>query len=95
MASSLMKGTVTLTDSSKMAFAIGPRERIKAERELGVKVGDLKDGNVGEVYLAYLIFEAIRRDSRFEGVTFDKWVDEHLADYEVDANPESVTPLEQ
>jgi hypothetical protein len=95
MASSLMKGTVTLTDSSKVSFVIGPRERIKAERELGVKANDLKEGNVGEVYLAYLIFEAVRRGGRLEGVTFDQFVDEHLADYEVEADPESVTPLEQ
>ena len=90
--STLMKGSVTLTDGSEHVFVVGPRERIKAERELGIKPSDMKNGEVGEAYLSFLIYEALKRENKVEGKTYDQFIDDLILDYEVDANPESVTP---
>lgn len=92
MASSLMKGTVTLADGSAAPFVVGPRERIKAERTLNLKASDMQDGNIGEEYLAYLMFEAVKRSGAISAaLTFDEFIDQ-LEDYEVDADPQSETP---
>jgi hypothetical protein len=93
--STLMKGSVVLADGSEHAFVIGPRERIKAERELGIKPADMKDGLVGESYLSFLIFEALKREGKLEGVDFDTFIDKYFTDYEVDADPESAKPLSE
>lgn len=93
--STLMKGTVTLTDGTEHVFVVGPRERIKAERELGIKPADMRDGKVGEVYLSFLIYEALKRDDKVEGKTYDQFIDDLILDYEVSADPESVTPLSE
>lgn len=88
----LIKGTVSLTDGTKETFAAGPRERIKAERVLKLNPQDLQDGKAGEEYLAFLIFESLKRVGKLEGVSFDAFIDQHLEDYEVDENPESAAP---
>ncbi len=92
MASSLMKGSVTLTDGKTLPFVSGARERIRAERQLGVKAADMKDGNIGEEYLVFLMFEALRRDGHFAEVSFDEFIDKHLSDYDVQTDPEPATP---
>lgn len=94
--SSLIKGTVTLTDETTHSFVAGPRERIKAERVLGVNAAEMRDGKVGESYLVFLIFESLKRtESIKDDIDFDSFIDELLFDYEVDVDPESPTPLEQ
>lgn len=94
--SSLMKGTITLADGSEATWTAGPRERIKAERALGVKASDFETGNVGEEYIVYLAYEALKREGKIgTEVTFDNFIDEHLGDYGVDDNPESPTPPER
>lgn len=90
--STLMKGTVTLTDGTEHVFVIGPRERIKAERALGIKPSDMKNGEVGEEYLSFLIYESLVRDGKLNGESYDEFIDKFIADYEVSADPESVTP---
>lgn len=89
--STLIKGTVTLTGGATHGFVIGPRERIKAERALGIKPSDMKDGKVGEAYLSYLIFEALKREGELADVDYDTFIDKHIADYEVASDPESQT----
>lgn len=94
--SSLMKGTVTLADGSEATWTAGPRERIKAERALAVRASDFETGNVGEEYIVFLAYEALKREGKIGAdVTFDVFIDEHLGDYGVDDNPESLTPPEQ
>lgn len=94
--SSLMRGTVTLADGSETTWTAGPRERIKAERALQVRASDFESGNVGEEYIVFLAYEALKREGKIgKDVTFDTFVDEHLGDYGVDDNPESLTPPEQ
>lgn len=90
--STLMKGTVTLTDGAEHAFVIGPRERIKAERQLGIKPADMKAGQVGEEYLSFLIYEALKREGIVTAKSYDEFIDDLILDYEVDVDPESVTP---
>jgi hypothetical protein len=94
--SSLMKGTVTLADGSEVTWTAGPRERIKAERALNVKASDLQNGDVGEEYIVYLAYEGLKREGKVASdLTYDAFLDEHLGDYEVSANPESQTPPAQ
>jgi hypothetical protein len=91
-----MKGTITLADGSEATWTAGPRERIKAERALQVRASDFQSGNVGEEYIVYLAYEALKREGTIAAdVTFDTFVDKHLQDYGVDDNPESQTPPEQ
>lgn len=86
----LVKGTVELTDGVEYAFVAGPRERIKAERQFRIKASDLQDGNIGEEYIVFLVFEALKRDKVVDvDVSFDEFVDVHLADYEVEVEGES------
>lgn len=92
MASSLMKGSVTLTDGSTLPFVSGPRERVKAERVLGVKAVDMRDGKIGEEYLVFLMFEAVKRDGHLVDVSFDDFIDKHLSDYDVQSDPDPATP---
>lgn len=93
MAATLMSGTVTLTDGSVHAWKAGPRERIKAERVLGIRVSRIAEEGFSEEYLAFLIYESLMRDGDLEpDCTFDLFIDQVLDDYEADASPESVTP---
>lgn len=86
----LMKGTVVLRDESVHEFAAGPRERIKAERALKVQPADLQAGKIGEEYVAFLVFESLRRDGVIPASSsFDEFIEDLLFDYEVDAEGES------
>ena len=93
--STLMKGTVTLTDGAQHVFVVGPRERIKAERALGIKPSDMKNGEVGEEYLSFLIFEALKREKLITVESYDEFIDTLILDYEVSADPESPKPLSE
>lgn len=94
MAATFMSGTVTLTDGSLHTWKAGPRERIKAERVLGIRVSRIAEEGFSEEYLAFLIFESLKRDGveLVQGATFDAFIDQVLDDYEADASPESETP---
>jgi hypothetical protein len=86
----LMKGTVVLADGVEHSFTAGPRERIKAERYLKISAADLQAGNIGEEYIAFLVFESLKREGTIDaGVSFDDFINLHLADYEVDVQGES------
>ena len=89
----LIKGTAWLRDGSEERFVAGPRERIKAERALKVTPTDIEAGNVGEEYIAFLVYEALRRVGKLGDVGFDAFIDEHFEDYKVDDDPESQAPL--
>lgn len=91
--SSLMKGSVTLTEGKTVPVVCGPRERITAERQLNVKITDAT--SVGEEYVVYLLFLALKRDGAIEGaVSFDEFIDKFLVDYEIETDPESAAPLD-
>lgn len=92
MASSLMKGSVTLTDGSVLNWAAGPVERIRAERALGIKITDLSAGGFTEEYVVFLAWASLRRQ-RTDGIPedFDAFLD-LLGEYDVEANPESEAP---
>lgn len=93
MASSLIKGHVTLTDGTELQFAAGPRERIKAERHFKINLRDLAAQEIGEEYMVYLAYLSLIHQGTIEAkVTFDQFLDENLGDYEVDNDPESVAP---
>lgn len=93
MASSLIKGHVTLTDGTELPFAAGPRERIKAERHFKINLRDLAAQEIGEEYMVYLAYLSLVHQGTIKpSVTFDNFLDENLGDYEVDADPESVAP---
>ena len=93
MSSSLMKGSVTLTDGTTHEWVVGPRERIKAERALGIKLSDVKDGGLGEEYIAFIVYAALQRQKIIDSdVTFDTFIDDLIEDYGVDDNPESAAP---
>lgn len=86
----LLKGTIELTDGLERAFVAGPRERIKAERHFKVGAADLEKGNIGEEYIVFLAFEALKRQGDIDAqISFDDFVDLHLADYEVEVTGES------
>lgn len=92
MATSLMKGSVTLTDGTALDWTAGPVERIRAERALGIKVTDLAGGSVSEEYVVFLAWASLRRQ-KVDGIpdTFDGFL-ELLGEYDVEANPESEAP---
>lgn len=93
MASSLIKGLVTLTDGTEIEFVAGPRERIKAERHFKINLKDLQAQDIGEEYLVYLAYLGLQHAGKIKAdVTFDQFLDEQLGDYEVSENPESVAP---
>ena len=92
----LVKGSVTFADGTTHPFTAGPRERIKAERQLGIKTSDFSDGNVGEEYIVFLAYEGLKRDGTIPADrSFDDFIDADLGDYEVDVTGESQTPPEQ
>lgn len=89
----LIRGKVTFQDGTVEVFVAGPRERIKAERSLGIKPSDVENGQVGEEYIAFLMYEALKRVGKVPAsCTFDTFIDEQLGDYEVDNDPESGAP---
>lgn len=88
MSSTVIKGNITFTDGRVVEWVAGPRERIKAERILKVRPSDLRDGNAGEEYFAFLIFEAVKREGELANVTFDQFIEDYLADYDVSSDPE-------
>ena len=90
MASTLMKGSVTLADGSTHDWTAGPRERIKAERALGIKPSAITEGGIGEEYIAFLVWASLERQGITLG-TFEEFLDT-LEDYEVSPNPESEAP---
>lgn len=93
MASSLIKGIVTLNDGTQVAFSAGPRERILAERHFKINLRTLQAQEIGEEYMVFLAYLALVKQGDIEkSVTFDKWLEENLGDYEVDDDPESQTP---
>jgi len=92
MASTLMRGNVTLADGTTHEWTAGPRERIKAERALGTKLTDMKGGNIGEEYLAFVAWASLQRQGVAAAAgTFDEFLD-HLDDWEIDASAESEAP---
>lgn len=90
MASSLIKGHVTLNDGTVVPFVAGPRERIKAERHFKINLKDLQAQEIGEEYMVYLAYLSLVHSEHIEKtVSFDTWLDENLGDYEVESDPES------
>ena len=87
MASSVIRGTVTLTDGRTLPFAAGMRERIKAERALKVTAADLEAKQIGEEWIAFLMFESLRREGELENIGFEAFVD-MLVDYEMSDDDE-------
>jgi hypothetical protein len=93
MASSLIKGHVTLTDGTELSFAAGPRERIKAERHFKINLRDLAAQEIGEEYMVYLAYLSLVHQGTLKAnVTFDQFIDENLGDYEVSDDPELAAP---
>lgn len=93
MASSLIKGVVTLTDGTELQFSAGPRERIKAERHFNINLRDLAAQQIGEEYMVYLAFIALQHSKQLPAeLTFDQFIDDNLGDYEVDSDPKSASP---
>ncbi|MDE2100149.1 MAG: hypothetical protein KGL39_23035 [Patescibacteria group bacterium] len=92
--SSLISGTVTLSDGSKHEWRAGPGERIKAERTLGIRLTNIQE-NISEEYIAFLAYSDLSKRS-VPGLasTFDGFI-EQLDDYEVITDPESPTPPAQ
>jgi hypothetical protein len=93
MASSLIKGHVTLNDGTELSFSAGPRERIKAERHFKINLSNLAAQEIGEEYMVYLAYlSLVHQGTIKETVTFDQFLDEQLGDYGVNDDPESVAP---
>lgn len=83
--STLIKGTVTLGEGRSERFVFGPRERILASRELGVK---LTEDNISEEFFVFMIYASLKRATTIEPTcSFDEFIDQHLVDYEVDEDP--------
>ena len=82
-----------MADGTTHEWSVGPRERIKAERTLGVKLTDMKDGNIGEEYIAYVVYLSLQRQEVIgKDVTFDQFLDNHFEDYGVHSDPKSEAP---
>lgn len=88
MASTLIKGIVTLNDGTELEFSAGPRERIKAERHFKINLRDLAAQQIGEEYMVYLAFLALQHSKQLPAdLTFDQFIDDNLGDYEVSDDP--------
>jgi hypothetical protein len=88
MASSLIKGVVTLNDGTELEFSAGPRERIKAERHFKINLRDLAAQEIGEEYMVYLAYLGLVHSGQIDAkVTFDQFIDDNLGDYEVSDDP--------
>ena len=93
MASSLIKGIVTLNDGTQVAFSAGPRERILAERHFKINLKSLQAQEIGEEYMVFLAYLALQKQGDIaKDTSFDKWLEDNLSDYEVDEDPELLTP---
>lgn len=88
----LIRGTVDI-NGEQLQWKAGPRERIKAERALGIKLTKLEE-QFTEEYIAYLAYASLAHQGhRAASGTFDEFL-EQLDDYDLSEgdDPESQTP---
>jgi hypothetical protein len=92
MADGLMRGVAVYHDGTEHPYTIGASEQIKAARRYpDIALADLDKSSMAIEFIAFLIFESLKRQGDVSNVGFDTWC-EGLADPGVSGDAEGESP---